>query len=379
MAFWDGWFGKNEDPGSTSVKLDLIDNGFILNDREFSFPARASEVSKILGNARIVQDQYDPKMMETYKEKYGLDPFNPWDYYWDEAGLIARTYDHETIHELFVYIHTKRDYPFPMPEHTFSGTLLIHGKPWEESAVGHYGGAVQLGKLGAYVLGNCKKAQTIWILEVFMKDEAKKALKFFDQESEEIKEFQTACQPEYAKRENTPPKKMPGVYISGKYWWNLIGDSDQSMNLLEYLATKTQRDIPLQMLLTELGFDQPGFSFRKPDAPITVTIKDGLEIEFHHAIQTVADLAALLLESKKNQQVDLKKLSDGETKGVITITSTPTTEKILIDVLEDFCKTPLEYDICEVCPKAEVLEMAELCADLKKELTEKQPCISVAP
>ena len=77
MAFWDSLFGKKEDPGSVSVKLDLIDNGFILNDREFSFPARASEVSKILGSARVVQDQYDPKMMEIYKEKYGLEPFNP--------------------------------------------------------------------------------------------------------------------------------------------------------------------------------------------------------------------------------------------------------------------------------------------------------------
>ena len=100
MGLFDKIFGNSKKTEDNQMTLDLIDNGFVINGHPFSFPARASELLKVLGDARIVENQYDDKMREIYCEKYGfdIDSFCPWDYYWDELGLLARTFDHETIH-----------------------------------------------------------------------------------------------------------------------------------------------------------------------------------------------------------------------------------------------------------------------------------------
>ena len=41
------------------------------------------------------------------------------------------------------------------------------------------------------------------------------------------------------------------------------------------------------------------------------------------------------------------------------------------DVLEDFYTHPLEYNLSEMCPEEDMLEMAEICKDLAKELFEE--------
>ena len=36
----------------------------------------------------------------------------------------------------------------------------------------------------------------------------------------------------------------------------------------------------------------------------------------------------------------------------------------------DFVSAPLDYDLSELCPKEDMLEMAEICENLRKELYE---------
>lgn len=150
MGLFGRLWHKKQALESVSVTLDLRDNGFMLNGVSFPFPARASELIKVLGEPRIAENQSMEYVRELYCKKYHFDPdtFCPWDYYWDSMGLFARTFDHETVHSLFIYLG-KSSYPFPMPKCAFSGTLLIHGNPWQECILkkGGLSGAVPLGNL----------------------------------------------------------------------------------------------------------------------------------------------------------------------------------------------------------------------------------------
>lgn len=38
------------------------------------------------------------------------------------------------------------------------------------------------------------------------------------------------------------------------------------------------------------------------------------------------------------------------------------------EILTDFSNNPLEYDLCELVPQEDILEMAEICENLRQEL-----------
>ena len=145
MGLFDKIFGNSKKTEDNPMTLDLIDNGFVINGHPFSFPARASELLKVLGNARIVENQYDDKLREIYCKEHGfdIDTFCPWDYYWDELGFMARSFDHETIHMFAINLNPSK-YPFQLPKKYFTGTLLVHGNHWHDEIVKqHRGGSLQ--------------------------------------------------------------------------------------------------------------------------------------------------------------------------------------------------------------------------------------------
>ena len=167
------------------------------------------------------------------------------------------------------------------------------------------------------------------------------------------------------------------MYITGKYWNNYIGDSDDSLTLLEYLANKQEETITLEEVFSDLGLEALDGDFRHPEEPITTSINipeagiEDLYVDFYFAINIILDLAAMMLECKKNGSVNLSELSGGDidsSVSEITIKSTPAEETIIKNVLDDFADNPLEYDLSEMCDEDEMNEMAELCADLKTEL-----------
>lgn len=165
--------------------------------------------------------------------------------------------------------------------------------------------------------------------------------------------------------------KGSDIYIMEKYWNRYIGDSDDSMSLIEYLADKNSKKIKMKDVFTELRFDKTDFDFRNPKEPITVSLKGGLEIDFNYAIQVMCDLAAILLECKKNGSVDLQELIGGmleKDKVSISLSSTEAEEKVLLEVLADFCKSPMEYNLSKMCENEEMEEMASVCNNLRNEL-----------
>lgn len=167
------------------------------------------------------------------------------------------------------------------------------------------------------------------------------------------------------------------MYIENKYWNNYIGDTDDSLTLVEYLADKNKKEISLGEIFSDIGLDKLNGDFRKHDDPLTVVLtnmeSDYEEpyIEFYYAIDVITDLAALLLECKMSGSVNLCELfgDDLETaESNVCITATPEEHGLMNKALMDFVSAPLEYDLSEMCPEEDMLEMAEICKELKKEL-----------
>ncbi len=167
------------------------------------------------------------------------------------------------------------------------------------------------------------------------------------------------------------------MYIANKYWNNYIGDTDDSLTLVAYLADKNKEEISLGEIFSDIGLDKLNGDFREHDVPLTVVLTnmesdfEDTYIEFYYAIDLITDLAALLLECKMNGSINLCELfgDDLETNvSNVYITATPEEHKLINKILTDFVSAPLDYDLSEMCPEEDMLEMARICGELKKEL-----------
>lgn len=167
------------------------------------------------------------------------------------------------------------------------------------------------------------------------------------------------------------------MYITDKYWNHYLGDTEDSLTLIDYLADKRKEELTLGEIFSDLGFDQRDGNFTYSEDPITIEFQDMGEeyedfyIEFYFAIDVMANLAAILLECKKNGSVDLRELSgdDLETPApVITLTSTQKEDDILNQALKDFAAEPMDFDLSEMCSEEDMMKMAAVCEELRKEL-----------
>lgn len=169
------------------------------------------------------------------------------------------------------------------------------------------------------------------------------------------------------------------MYITDKYWNNYIGDTDDSLTLLTYLADKQKEEISLEEIFSDIGLDKLNGDFHQSDEPLTVVLKN-IEsdyeepyAEFEFAIDIITDLAALLLECKINESVDLSELLEDDLDtnvSKICITGTSKEHELINKALTDFISDPLTYDLSEMVDEEDLQEMAEICEELRKELYE---------
>ncbi len=158
------------------------------------------------------------------------------------------------------------------------------------------------------------------------------------------------------------------MYIE-KYWDNYIGGSDDSMTLLDYLAEKGQEELYLWEIFSESGLDKLE-SFAATDGELILPI-EGMEAPISYAISLIADLAAIMLECKINGSVSLSALSDMHDEELtFRIIATDEEQELINKALSDFVAAPLTYDISEMMEEEELLEMADICETLRKELYE---------
>ena len=160
------------------------------------------------------------------------------------------------------------------------------------------------------------------------------------------------------------------MYIK-KYWGNFIGGSDDSLNLVAFLEDQKKEEIPLSEIFSKIGLDKQNWDFRQTVEYLEFTHSDGVEMDFHFAIDVVTDLAAILLECSVSGGVDLHDLDEYNTPHRrIRITATPEEHDAMNKALADFVHAPLEYDLSEMMDNEEIQEMARDVEALRKELYE---------
>ena len=160
------------------------------------------------------------------------------------------------------------------------------------------------------------------------------------------------------------------MYIK-KYWGNFIGGSDDSLNLMAFLEDQKQEEIPLSEIFAKIGLDKQNWDFRQTVEYLEFTHSDGVEMDFHFAIDVVTDLAAILLECSVSGSVNLQDLDEYNTPARrIRITVTPEEHDAMNKALADFAQNPMEYDLSEMMDDEEIHEMARDVEALRKELYE---------
>ena len=158
------------------------------------------------------------------------------------------------------------------------------------------------------------------------------------------------------------------MYIK-KYWGNFIGGSDDSLNLVAFLEDQKKEEIPLSEIFTKIGLDKQNWDFRQTVEYLEFTHSDGVEMDFHFAIDVVTDLAAILLECSVSGSVNLHDLDEYNTPSRrIRITATPEEHDAMNKALADFAQNPQSYDLHEMMDDEEIQEMARDVGALRKEL-----------
>ena len=165
-------------------------------------------------------------------------------------------------------------------------------------------------------------------------------------------------------------KEERQMYIK-KYWGNFIGGSDDSLNLVAFLEDQKKEEIPLGEIFAKIGLDKQHWDFRQTVEYLEFTHSDGVEMDFHFAIDVVTDLAAILLECSVSGGVNLQDLDEYNTPARrIRITATPEEHDAMNKALADFVQDPLSYDISEMMGEDEITDMAYQVEMLRKELYE---------
>ncbi|GJN65081.1 immunity protein Imm33 domain-containing protein [Faecalibacterium gallinarum] len=160
------------------------------------------------------------------------------------------------------------------------------------------------------------------------------------------------------------------MYIK-KYWGNFIGGSDDSLNLVAFLADQNKEEIPLSEIFAKIGLDKQNWDFHQTVEYLEFTHSGGVEMDFHFAIDVVTDLAAILLECSVSGSVNLQDLDEYNTPArCIRITATPEEHNAMNKALADFAQNPLAYDLSEMMSGEEIQEMARDVEALRKELYE---------
>ena len=157
------------------------------------------------------------------------------------------------------------------------------------------------------------------------------------------------------------------MYIT-KYWGDFIGGSDDSLSLIEFLKGLNKEEITLKEIFTGIGLDRQNMDFRQTVDNLGFINPIGLEIYFNYAIDIVTDLAAILLECKNNEHVNLGELygNEDEQNRCIRVVVTEEEYTAIKIALEDFVKDPKSYDLYEMIGD-DIIEMAEIVKELRQE------------
>lgn len=159
------------------------------------------------------------------------------------------------------------------------------------------------------------------------------------------------------------------MWLENEQYQNIIG-TDDSLTLAEYLLAKGKAELPLSEIFRDTGLSNQNWDFRV-STDLAFFDAEGNGYDFYYAMDLIADLALLLLESKKNGGFHMKyllELEDETCDLFVTITSTPAEDAAMDRVLADFSANALDYDLHEMVDEEELLAMAQTCEAIRQEL-----------
>ena len=158
------------------------------------------------------------------------------------------------------------------------------------------------------------------------------------------------------------------MYITGKYWGEFLGGTDDSLTLLDYLAAKEKAEIPLVEIFSDFGVDRLEGDFQCPGESLVYENSEGYEMSIDCAVDFITDLAALLLECKVSGGLDTRELEMDTQLKVLRIPAEEKELAVVRKVLDAFIADPLGCELAGVVPEEDLREMAALCGELREEL-----------
>ncbi len=131
---------------------------------------------------------------------------------------------------------------------------------------------------------------------------------------------------------------------------------------------RRKEEISLGEIFSDIGLDKLQGNFQQTNGLISVPVY-GFEAEIRYAIDLLVNLAALMLECKVSGSVNISDLlEDEESDCNICMIATSEENEFINKALMDFVAEPLSYDLAEMMSEAEILEMANVCEEIRKEL-----------
>lgn len=151
-------------------------------------------------------------------------------------------------------------------------------------------------------------------------------------------------------------------------------ESDEGLDVLDILENEYVPEHPVMDLgeiFAKIGLDKQNWDFHRTVENLEFTHSDGVDMDFHFAIDLVTDLAAIMLECSISGSVDFHDLDEYDAPSRrIRITATPDEHDAMNKALADFVRDPLAYDLHELVPDEDMLAMAEDCESIRRELYE---------
>jgi hypothetical protein len=174
-------FGEKKLEPGKPITMNIHENRFEIDGKTLDFPAKISEMKKVLGEPRIVDIELTEKIRVAYSEDYGVNPdsFHPKSYYWDEYGVVASAYDQENCADIVIFFG-KSKFPLPTTKYAFSGTFLFDGRPWQEVVLSkeyNDGYRMKNSWVHASIYGNRMKEKNMKVMEWMLTADAKKEFK----------------------------------------------------------------------------------------------------------------------------------------------------------------------------------------------------------
>lgn len=152
------------------------------------------------------------------------------------------------------------------------------------------------------------------------------------------------------------------MYIS-KWWGDLIGGSDDSMALIDYLEQLGSTDVTLNQIFKDLGLDvllSKGDLKNGGDLGFDIKSANGtFRAELDIACSVLIDLSAIVLECHKSGYVNLHDLDEARQPCKLYIDAPQEERNLLRDELYKFSRNPLAYELAELVPADDMRELAE--------------------